>query len=311
MERNKTGLNINYSILFIGVMGFVSFLFVIYFLYQMSQQNLSNLATGIFAIMLSVTTTAIAIVVSIILSGRALEEQLKMYGKLAMRRIVQSLKSCRLLIDTICSKKLLLEKKKTFKKEIVMEFLDNLACQSSRLLSTISDSKEDWIDILSDEIKEADEIDKEYGQLRIKYHELQSELIFAKKELTKTKEKADAKEELEVKVNNLEDKLKNARNELSDLRRKSDSLGSVWPTGTALGAAAMGAYPSGDNALFGEAPWIHTVAGISKCVDCDNFTNLVCSECGRPLCNICESQTFFIGTPFKRLCSECKKKTDG
>ena len=306
----------DYLSLFVGIGGLLFFALVVYLLFQMHSRQLSNLEVGLFAISLSMTSVAASILFSVRISERTLEEQSKTYGKLAMRRVVQVIKSCKFLLEILCTKRLTIKDKGFPSKEVTDEFMNNIIGQVSRLISTIYDSKEDWRDILQSESKEAAEIDKEYSDLLLKYQEDREKLELAVKELKKEKIN---KAGVEQKVESLKSQLTETKEELEDTKRKADSIGTVWPSGASLSSIPV-EYSS--NTMKATTGWSFLNSNVSnpidisagtglefgQCVDCNRTTNLKCLLCNRFLCNLCGDKNLSADSSSAYQCKACLTK---
>jgi len=235
--------------IFIAIVGVFSMVFVVVFLIRMIHANLTNIEAGMFAVVLSIFTTAAGMLLTIRVSNKTLNEELKMYGSLAMRRIIQSIKSCQALLFVLNNKRLLIKDSGFSNKEAANEFLDNLSGQTMRLISTIYDSREDWRDILKEERQEADRIDKELDEIFIKYRESQEELEKVRK---LAKEAKQDKKEIEERIKKLESENKKIKEELLEKQKTIDSVRPLWPTSVTLSATETPSFcgPSSNPVLF-------------------------------------------------------------
>lgn len=291
---------------------------VVVFLYvaKVISGPLSNIESGIFAIALSVATTAISIIASLAISNLTLESQLKTYGKSAMRRIVQSLKGCKAILQTIGLKKSTIDKDGLPTKEVISEFLDNIYGQVDRIMSTIFDSKDDWTDILKEESKEAVALNLEFGELLFKQIKTQNELDKIKKEAEDVK---GDKAKVDEKIKHMEKELKKTQEELTIKKKEIAEKSASWPFSNAGFSGPTGPLVSLSSSLLGVSGYsgLNDVAYLAQCADCGSFlagTQLQCVSCSKPLCFSCSStkQWRTMGADSLNMgpkCNECLKKT--
>lgn len=95
--------------LFFLVMFVLFVCLLIFFFLKMAGAQLTNVEAGMFAVCLSMVTTSISILISIRMSESNLRNTLKTHGKLAMRRVSQSIKGCEALLRSLCVKKIAIE----------------------------------------------------------------------------------------------------------------------------------------------------------------------------------------------------------
>jgi hypothetical protein len=298
----------SYVGLFFVLVFIISIFVVLYFINKMFTVQLSNIESGIFAISLSAATTSFSLIASIIIANLTLESELKTYGKLATRRIIQSIKSCKAILQSLCAKKVGVEKNGFSNKEVAAEFFDNMIGQVNRLMSTIFDSREDWKDILKEESKQVDELDIELGETIVKYTDNQKQLEEAKKTLEETQ---GDKSKIEGKIKELEKILRTTEEELAAKKKKIESMSSTWPSGATLNV--LGSVSAVD--------WIPPgyIAGAYKalgsCAECGIATDTGCSLCYQPLCPSCASRNLlqFGQAPYSLnmnspICKECRQK---
>jgi hypothetical protein len=296
--------NEKYMYIFIGIVGLLAFSLVLVFLNMMQSATLTNLESGIFAIALAVFTTAIGMLFTITMANRTLNEQLKIHGKLAMRRVVQSIKSCKALLSILNSKYAATKDDGFQSKDVSNEFLENIIGQVSRLTSSIFDSREDWRDILKDERKEVDEIDKEFAELLLKYETIQNDLVGTKALLKEAKED---KPKLEQKLRDLEQENKRISEDLIKKQKKIDYLSSVWPSGISLSSSSGSSMSSSSVSDILSYPNFSTPISLRSCTDCGILTSseIHCSKCGKTLCFNCSHGGTILTGP---LCKECRAK---
>lgn len=299
---------------YVGLFSLLIFLFSLavvgHFVNRMSSIQLSNLESGLFAISLSAATTSFSILISIVIANLTLARELKTYGKLATRRIIQSIKSCKVMLEVLCIKKAKVEKEGFSNKEAAVEFLDNIVGQVNRLMSTIFDSREDWKDILKEESKQADELNIELGETFVKYVENQKELEEAKNILRETQ---GDKTKIEEKVKELEETLKKMKEELAAKKKKIESMSNTWPTGPTGPAGPIGSGGAmGIGPLYSilDSPYPQSVLEI--CAECGSVAVTMCSLCHKPLCYSCANRNNPSGCSaelmFPVQCKDCEGK---
>ena len=226
--KNK---DFDYILLFFSIVVILSSCTLAYYMKIIQVGDLSNSQSVAFSLALSAATTALSIIVSILIGRKALENELETYGKLATRRIIQSIKSCKSILEILCVRKALVQKENFLSKEVADEFMSNIVTQVTRLMSTIFDSREDWRDILKDESKEAAELDEQFSETLVKYAQSERDLGEAKQLLEQTK---GDRGKVEEKIKHLEKELKKSQDELLQKKKQLEQTNNTWPSGLTM-----------------------------------------------------------------------------
>lgn len=300
-------MNKNYFLyIFFGIVSIICIGFLVPIIFKLTRGALTNFESGVFAIVLTGLGVAISMLGSMYFSEKAMEKELKTYGKIAIRGIVQSIKASKTLFFTILSKKKSCSEDGFPNKESTVEFFDNILTQTNRLTSVIFDSREDWRDILKDEQMKVDEVDREYAEISLKLIHSQEELKKAKNDAEKERE---GQAEYEDKIKKLEAELEETKEDLIEKKKQLESMSYSWPSSSSLSATAA----SLDLGVVDLGPVGLGVAGLdsmSFCGVCGNIVSKQCPNCGKPVCDVCSGYLSSVNSAralaeATRLCPHC------
>lgn len=305
-------LNRSVGYVFLGLCVFVAFScigYIVIFVRKLESSPATQLEITHFTLVTTFLTLFASIGITHFVSKTVAAKDIKLLGQSAIRHIRQIILSTKILSKTIERKtrglNAIKQRNEQVDVDLILEYFDNLSNQISSLSIGINTARNDWANILTEEIQESIESDEEiWGYL--KKIELLREEIEKKEEGMREEEEQRNREsvELEKLIEEKEEKielLKQEEEKLIHKRMEIENKPSSWPT--YLSTSVVG--PSGTS-----SPLDMSGLGLGYTGTCDicrlNPASQACSKCGKLTCPSCTATgaTTTLTEPVCRECSE-------
>ena len=294
------------------VVALLCLMYIVHFVNKVESTPATQLETVYFTLITTILTLIASIGITYFLSRRKAAEDLRLLGQSAIRHIKQIMISTRILTETTEQKTGRLKRMKRENEQVnidlMLEYFDNISKQMTALSAGVNTAKNDWANVLSEEMEESIESDEIILGYLEKIKALREE-IEKKDEVIKTQDEERDKEsaEYEHSIREKEGKIELLKKAEEDLRNKIIQIESkpyFWPTDINTAIPSSG---SGISGITGIAPSPGLLGLHSTCDICHaNPAVLTCSKCGKEICHSCQSSPF---TPIyiAPICKECSR----